>query len=142
MKKKGFTLIELMVLIAIVAMLAAILAPACNKIRQAVEEAEIQDNAQVAQIENGNLNLKVGITYKILLSPSFVSDGSAPTMSIKDPPAGISIGVEEGDGGSVFSYLYWTPQETGLSKMIVVTQSTKRDGSEMKEERIVEVFVH
>lgn len=138
MQKKGFTLIELMVIIAIIAMLLSIIGPCIKK----VKEAEERQDAQVAKIENGNLNLKTGITYKILLSPSFISDGSVPTMSIKNPPAGVSIRVEEGQGGSTVSYLYWTPQEVGLSKMTIVTTATTRDGSGMKEERIVEVFIH
>ncbi|MHA1469723.1 MAG: type II secretion system protein [Candidatus Asgardarchaeia archaeon] len=146
MKRKGFTIVELLTVMGCVAILIGLLVPAAKLVRDKIKEdketLETSANTQVVKIENGNLNLQVGITYKIPLSPAFISNGSKPTISVFNRPEGMTMEVEHIKDEGLVSFLQWTPQETGLSKMTIITQVTKRDGSEMRADQEVEIFVH
>ncbi len=47
--QKGFTLVELMIVIAVIAILAAVLIPNSQKFRESAKEAGIEANARIAQ---------------------------------------------------------------------------------------------
>ena len=48
-KQKGFTFIELMIVIAVIAILAAVLIPNATKFKESAKEAGIEANARIAQ---------------------------------------------------------------------------------------------
>jgi prepilin-type N-terminal cleavage/methylation domain-containing protein len=120
MKKKGFTLIELMVVVAIIAMLLAILIPAMKKgidIARGVQtEEQVMEAAEIVQLVNNVVSVEVDKPYKIELKPSFMGD--SVSIYLTNTPENSEIIKEAGK-----TYLYWVPVDSKMIKTTVITAS-------------------
>ncbi len=114
MKKNGFTLIELIVIIAIIAMLLAMLVPAMKKIAGKAEEIMAEQKAVVVVMKTDTAAVKVDILHKIELRPDF--SGPKVQVYLSNVPEGAEIIAE----GSKY-YLLWTPHQITMFTTTVIT---------------------
>lgn len=129
MSRKGFSLMELLVCVAILAMLFAILFPALKKIKDMAEEIRAETNATVVVLEKGLVEIEQNKPYKIELKPAL--NGINIKIYLTDLPEGGKMIEEDGK-----TYLLWTPttRETFKTKLIT-------SGENLKEETEIMVFV-
>lgn len=129
MRKKGFTLVELIVTIMIIAMLIAITVPAMMKIKTMAEGIRETQNATVVVTEKGLVEVRLGQLSKIELKPAF--NGIGVKVFLAEIP----------DGGEIIEkdnryYLLWTPATKETFKTIIITSA----GELTKEEELM-IFV-
>lgn len=150
MKQKAFTLIELMVVIGIILLLAAIIAPAVKKAKELTqaEKAGEQLQSQPAEQHSSHpaesskdttvmLKVKRGIVWatlnafnKIELEPAFV--GTNVNVFMSSLPDGATIIQENGK-----HYLLWNPTKKEIFKGVMTTAAP---GMDKKEDKIT-IFV-
>lgn len=133
MKKNGFTLIELIVIICIIALLLAILVPAILKTKEYAEEIAAKQKAEaevtIVVMKTNVVLVKVDVACKIELKPAF----SGPNVEIylSKTPGDSEIVVENGK-----YYLLWTPQKANTFKTTLITAA-----AHLKEEKEITILV-
>jgi type II secretory pathway pseudopilin PulG len=129
MNRKGFSLMELLVIIAIIFLLLGILFPAINAVKNAADEIVAQTNATVVVLEKGLAEIEQNKPYKIELKPAL--NGVNIKIYLTEIPDGGTMIEENGK-----TYLLWTPttRETFKTKLIT-------SGENIKEEIEIMVFV-
>lgn len=125
MKKKAFTLVELMVVIMIIAMLIAILIPALIKRREGINKQEII----VVKVENDCAVANQNQPNKIELKPAF--QGNNVELYLSNMPSNSKIIRED----NMF-YLLWTPPDRSTLNTIIITAAPN-----IKETRQITIFV-
>jgi prepilin-type N-terminal cleavage/methylation domain-containing protein len=125
MKNKGFTIVELLVVIAIVAMLLGILMPALGLVKKEAKKiqnsAEAVSDAELVEIENGRVSVRIGSKYKFLLSPSITSATSNfisnSKMVVKNLPPNSQLVMVDSD----HHYIAWVPKERVEQDIVIIT---------------------
>ncbi len=151
MKKKGFSLIELMIVISIIGLLAAIMIPAVKKAKELAKDKEATDQKKQYQpVEQPRtrsveppkdqiiiVTVKKGIAWctlnadnKIELKPAFV--GTNVNVFMSSLPDRATIVQENGK-----HYLLWTPTKKEIFKGVMTTAAP---GMDKKEDKIT-IFV-
>lgn len=108
-KRKGFTLIEMLVVIGIIAMIAAFVAPSIQRARTKSQTTAITANLKVLAdaadqyfLDNGGTEVNVadlvGVNAYIKTAPSAVAGETYPTK--------ITVGTPISTGGTVVTYPY------------------------------------
>ena len=126
MKKKGFTLVELMVVVAIIAMILALIVPAISKVKDQINgvqtDAQVMESAEIIQLKNNIISVEIDKPYKIELKPAFQGDGV--NIYLTNTPENSEIIKENGK-----TYLYWVPtsRKTITTTVITVTPDLKKE---------------
>lgn len=124
MKKKGFTLIELIVVVAIIAMLLALIVPAISKVKNILSGVQTEEQAEIIQLENNTVAVSLDVPYKIELKPAFQGAGININVYLTNTPENSEIIKENGK-----TYLYWIPtsRETITTTVITATPDLKKE---------------
>lgn len=134
MKNKGFTLIELMVVVCIIAMLLAIALPAMqaiiNKAKGIESPDDIMAKAQIVQIEGTSVAVTADEAVKIELKPAF--NGAGVKIFLSTLPENSEIIQENGK-----TYLYWIPLKAGEH----ITTNIITSAGELKETKEIKLMV-
>jgi prepilin-type N-terminal cleavage/methylation domain-containing protein len=105
-RKRGFTLIELLVVIAIIAILIGLLLPAVQKVREAAQRSQCQNNLKQLGLAVHNFNG----TYSVVP----LVEGVAPGIA---NPYGPRINNPAGTSGTVFWYLLPYIEQDNIYKL-------------------------
>jgi len=116
MKKDGWTLMELLVVMAIIAMLIALISPAIFKTKEYAEELRTAQEATLVIMKTDTVSIFVDVLSKIELKPSF--SGPKVDVYLSNIPDGAEVITEDGK-----YYLLWTPQKTSMFKATVITSA-------------------
>jgi len=128
MKLRGFTLIELIVVMAIIALLISILLPAFRAILGDKAEQETIDllaTAEIVQVVNGTAAVSVDVPYKIELKPAYV--GANVAVHLSNIPENSEIIQENGK-----YYLFWVPLDRTTLETTIITSAPNLDKQEQK----------
>lgn len=122
--KKGFTIIELITVVAIIALLVGILIPALSRIRQhVIESSGVEKPSKIEQAttipikENNSCIGRVGELQKIELKLSVVS-AEGYTIYVKDLPANAYLHYYESQ-----YIILWEPEHQIKQEITVITVS-------------------
>lgn len=103
MKTKGFTLIELMVVVVIIGILAAIAIPNFMSMRQRAQEASVKSNAHTCQVSVENYSTMSMGVYPIDLTTQVLTIlnnmgvlGSTDDHAVSDAVPGTGVTVNDG----------------------------------------------
>ena len=133
MEKKGFTLIEMLVVIATIMMLLALVVPAIQKVSDIANgvqtEDQVKQSAEIVQLENNNVAVEIDVPYKIELKPAF--SGAGVNIYLTNLPENSEIIKENGK-----TYLYWIPVDRKMITTTVITAT-----SDLKKEQEITLMV-
>ena len=114
MNRKGFTIIELLTVMAVLAILIGLLVPVLEIVKKTAEDIKAQNDVQVVVVENGLAEVEQGKSYKIEFKPKMY--GPDVKIYLTDLPVDGIMLYENGK-----THLMWTPTERTTFKTKVTS---------------------
>ena len=129
MKNRGFTLIDLLVTIAILSMLCVLSLPVIQKVGENLDKEKAVEEAVEVLVENNSALASQQQLNKIIIKPAFYGKGMDCFLS--DMPTGSEMHRE----GNNF-HLLWTPEDNETFKTTIITVAPN-----LKEKQEITIYV-